>query len=157
MSFQPRGHFGLIGFEVLLTGGSYLEPHSYPEAYAYAACMALDEAMRRAAPVVVEPYTGIVLVVELDDLVWTIKGLRDLLGEVHATQTVTNVARLTMDVPVQLLGKVRWMGLRIKRQFPLASEKQYRPLLTSRADRAPSDDLANGLDPAAGPYLTSLG
>jgi hypothetical protein len=139
--FQPRGHFGLIGFEVRLTGGSYLEPHSYPEAYAHAACMALDEAFRRAGRVVVERYTGILLVIDLDDLVWSIKALRNLLGEVHASQTVTNVARLRMDVPVQLLGKIRSMGLRIERQFPLPSEKRYRPLLTSEAGHTSPGDL----------------
>lgn len=140
-AFPPRNHLSLIGCEVRLMGGSYLNRHSYPEAYAHAAHMAFDEAFHQAGPMVVEPYTGIEFVVDLEDLVWTVKVLHDLLGELHTTQRVTQVVQLRTDVPVRLVGKIRSMGMHISKQLPLPRDRRYRPLLAPRDDSAFSGDL----------------
>ena len=138
---QPRSHLALIGFEVRLMGGSYLDRHSYPEAYAHAACMAFDEAFHQAGPMIVEPYTGVSLLVEFDDLVWTVKALSAMLGEMHTTQRVTNVVHLKVDVPVRLVGAIRSLGMRVTQQFPIPSDERYRPILTPRTGDALPDDL----------------
>jgi elongation factor G len=138
---EPRSHLGLVGFEVRVIGGNYLDRHSYPEAYAHAARMAFDDALHCACPMIVEPYIGVSLVVELDDLVWTIKALGAMLGEVHTTQRVTDVVRLNIDVPVRLVGTIRSMRMRIIRQFPIPSDDRYRPILTPRTGDVLPDDL----------------
>lgn len=139
---EPRSRLALIGFEVCVVGGSYLNCHSYPEAYAHAACMAFDEALHRASPIIVEPYTGVSLLVELEDLVWTVKALGALLGEMHTTQRVTNVVHLQVDVPVRLVGTIRSMGMRVTKQFPVPNDERYRPIFTPRT----GDVLPDGLD-----------
>jgi translation elongation factor EF-G len=138
---EPRGHLGLIGLEARLTGGSYLDHHSYPEAYAHAARMAFDEAFHRACPMIVEPYIGVSLLVEFNELVWILKALRDLLGEAQTTQRVTDVVHLKVDLPVRLVETVRSMGIRIMKQFPVPSDERYRPLVTPRTGDAPPDVL----------------
>ena len=138
---EPRSHLELVGFEARVIGGTFLDHHSYPEAYALAACMAFDEAFHRASPMVVEPYIGVSLVVEFDDLVWTIKALGALLGEMQTTQRVTDVVRLNVDVPMRLVGTIRSMGMRITRQFPIPSDDRYRPILTARTGDVLPDDL----------------
>lgn len=55
----PVRGFPLRNLEVLLIGGSFLERYSYPEAFAYAAHMAFDDAMQHAEPVVTEPWVGV--------------------------------------------------------------------------------------------------
>src|SRR4051794_32506903 len=68
----PVRYLPLVGVEVRLTGGSYLPRHSYPEACAIAACMAYDEAMRVAGPLIVEPYVGVRLLMEKGSLQRTV-------------------------------------------------------------------------------------
>jgi elongation factor G len=139
---QSRGRLQLIGLEVRVTGGSYLERHSYPEAFAHAACMAFDEALHRACPVIVEPYIGVSLSVEFEKLVRTMKTLGALLGEMRTTQRVTDVLYLKLDVPVRLVGAIRSMGMRITQQFPVPSAERYRPILTPKTGDAIPDDLS---------------
>lgn len=139
--FEPRSHLRLIGLEARVIGGSFLDRHSYPEAYAHAAHMAFDDALHRACPMIVEPYIGVSLVVELDDLVWTIKALGALLGEMQTTQRVTNVVHLKVDVPMRLVGTIRSMGIRITKQFSIPSDGRYRPILTPRTGDVLPDDL----------------
>jgi elongation factor G len=139
---QPRGRPQLIGLEARLTGGSYLERHSYPEAFAHAACMAFDEALHLACPMIVEPYVGVSMLVELDNLVWTMKTLGALLGEMQTTQRVTNAVYLKVDVPVRLVGTIRSMGMHITQQFPIPSDERYRPILTPKTGDAIPDDLS---------------
>ena len=138
---EPRSHLRLIGLEAHVMGGSFLDRHSYPEAYAQAARMAFDEALHRACPLIVEPYIGVSLVVELYNLVWTTKALGALLGEMQTTQRVTNVVHLKVDVPVRLVGTIRAMGLSVTKQFPVPRDKRYRPILTPRTGDALPDDL----------------
>lgn len=128
---RPARHLPLIGIEVRLTGGSYLPRHSYPEASAIAAGMAFDEALRRAAPFVVEPYVGIHLLVELHALNWTVKRLAGLLGTVRGTHTVTDVVRLEVEIPARLQQAVKSaLHLRVLETYPLATDQRYRPLIT---------------------------
>jgi elongation factor G len=138
---EPRSHLRLIGLEAHVIGGSFLDRHSYPEAYALAAGMAFDDALHRACPMIVEPYIGVSLVVELDKLVSTTKALGALLGEMRTTQRVTNVVHFKVDVPVRLVGTIRSMGLHVTQQFPIPSDKRYRPILTPRTGDALPDDL----------------
>ncbi len=90
---------------------------------------------------IVEPYIGVSLVVELDKLVSTTKALGALLGEMRTTQRVTNVVHFKVDVPVRLVGTIRSMGLHVTQQFPVPSDKRYRPILTPRTSDALPDDL----------------
>jgi elongation factor G len=135
------GHFPVVGFEVRLTGGSYLTRHSYPEACATAACMAYDEALARGAPFVVEPYVGVRLLVELDALNATIKRLAGLLGQVRATHTVTDIVRLEVEIPARLCDALK-SSLRLRHldTFPLAKDLHYRPLVTPSEGSSRSGD-----------------
>lgn len=90
--------------------------------------MAFDEAMRCAAPLIVEPYTRVSLLVEFDALARTIRALSALLGEVHTSYRVTDIARLDVQIPVRLLEEVRSMGLRIFSMSSLPKELQYQPV-----------------------------
>jgi hypothetical protein len=142
-----RGRHGLlplIGFEVRLTGGTYLAPYSYLEACAIAASMAYDEALLRAGLFVVEFYAGIRLFVEIDALSRTIRTLRDLLGEVRATSTVTKIVQLDVEIPVRLCGAVKAaLGLRVLNMIPLPKDQQYQPLASAAQD---PHGLSGGFD-----------
>jgi elongation factor G len=128
----PVARLPLVGIEVRLTGGTYLPRHSYPEACAIAASMAYDEALRRASPFVVEPYVGIRLLVENNSLQWKVKTLTSLLGEVHAIHSVTDVARLEVEIPVRLQYAVKSaLRLGMLDTFALPKDRQYRSLSTS--------------------------
>lgn len=118
-------HVALIGFEVRLTGGAYLPRYSYPEACAVAACMAFDEALRRAAPEIVETYVRVSLRVEFDALVWTLKALATLVGELRSTQRFTNVVHLDLEVPARLLKEIQSLGV-VRVSF-LPRNLQYQP------------------------------
>jgi elongation factor G len=134
-------HLPLIGFEVRLMSGTYLPRHSYPEACAIAACMAFEEAVQRAAPMVVELYTGISLLIEFDALSWTTRALGAVLGELRSTQRVTDVVRLELEVPVRLLKEIQAMGLRVVRVFPLPRDMQYQPVSERGAARGAFPDF----------------
>lgn len=140
----PVRRLPLIGLEVRLTGGSYLPRHSYPEACAIAGCMAYDEAMQGAAPLVVEPYVGVRLLVEKGSLQRTVDTLAALLGEVRAIHSVTDVAWLDVEIPARLLHAVR-LALRLPfvETFPLSKDQQYRPL---SAPPKAADDFSDLLD-----------
>jgi elongation factor G len=138
----PVRYLPLIGFEVRLMGGSYLPRHSYPEACAIAACMAYDEAMRRAGPVLVEPYVGVRLLVETGSLQRTVDALTALLGEVRAIHSVTDVAWLEVQIPTRLQRAVRSeLRLPFLETFPLPKEQQYRPLSGSAVETNHFSDL----------------
>ena len=137
-----RSHLELIGFESRVMGGNYLNRHSYPEAHMQAAYMAFDEALRRACPLIVERYVGVLLLIALDDLVWVTKTLCDLLGELHTTQRVTNVVQLKINVPLRLVGRIRSLGIQIAKQFPLPSEKRYQSVLMPGTSNLLPDDLS---------------
>lgn len=125
---NPQYRLPFIGFEVRLTGGTWLPRYSNPETCAIAAGMAFEEALRRAAPVIVEPYTCVSILVGLDALAWTIRALGALLGELRTTYRVTETVRLDAEVPVRLLDEVQALGLRIFNMTPLAKELQYQPV-----------------------------
>jgi elongation factor G len=128
----PVARLPLLGVEVRLTGGTYLPRHSYPEACAIAASMAYDEAMRRAAPFAVEPYVGVRLLVENNGLQRNLKTLTDLLGRVRAVHSVTDVARLEVEIPVRLQNAVKSaLRLRFLEIFPLPKDQRYRPVAES--------------------------
>ena len=125
--FDTGHHLRLpfIGFEVRLTGGSWLPRYSNPEACAKAACMAYEEALRQASPMIVEPYTRVSLLVGFDSLGWTIQALSALIGELRTTYRVTDIVRLDAEVPVRLLEEVQSLGLRVFSLSPLPKETQY--------------------------------
>lgn len=128
----PVGHLPLIGMEVRLTDGTYLPRYSYPEACATAASMAYDEALRGACPFVVEPYVGIRLLIGNNALQWTISTLGALLGEVRAIHSITDVARLEVEIPVRLQHAVKSaLQLSLLETFALQKDQQYRPLRSS--------------------------
>lgn len=121
-----------VGIEVRLIGGTYLPRHSYPEACATAACMAYDEALRGAGSLVVEPYVGIRLLIENNSLQRTVRALTALLGEVRAVHSITDVARLEVEIPVRLQHAVESaLGLPLLETFVLPRDQQYRPTRSS--------------------------
>jgi elongation factor G len=138
----PVRYLPLIGFEVRLAGGSYLPRHSYPEACAIAACMAYDEAMQMAGPVIVEPYVGVRLLVEKYSLQRTVDTLTALLGEVRAIHSVTHVARLEVEIPSRLQHAVQSaLRLPFLDMFPLPKDQQYRPVSASAKESGGFSDL----------------
>jgi elongation factor G len=140
----PVRRLPLIGVEVRLTGGSYLPRHSYPEACAMAACMAYNEALQGAGPLVVEPYVGVRLLVEKGSLQRTVDTLTALLGEVRAIHSVTDVAWLDVEIPARLQGAVRSaLRLPFVETFLLPKDQQYRPLSESAKE---SGNLSDFLD-----------
>jgi elongation factor G len=135
-------HMPLNGFEVRLTGGSYLDRHSYPAACAIAACMAYDQAMHKAGLLVVEPYVGIRLVIEHKSLEWTVKTMAALLGEVRAVCTINDVMRLQAEIPMRYLDSVKSaLRLQYLESFPLPQEQRYRPVFASANNSGDFSDL----------------
>jgi elongation factor G len=74
MERGPARGYPLIGLEVRLLSATHLPAYSHPEAFAAVACMALDEALIYAQPIVIEPWVGLCLRVERHALTATLDG-----------------------------------------------------------------------------------
>lgn len=129
----PIAYLPMHGLEVQLLGGTYLECHSYPGAFAIAASMAFDDALTRALPVVLEPWTMLRLRVEEDALTGVLEKLTRLIGLVHASISApisqSQIFILDVEVPVRLFRTIcQTLGLRHTQTFALPASRQYRPL-----------------------------
>lgn len=134
----------LIGMEARLMGGSHLPNYASPAAFASAACMAYDEALPRAVPVLVEPWIGLALRLRpSDDLPSGLKRLIPILTQMRISATEKDKTMQRIEVPLRLLTTIqeacRPMGVRT---FPLPPHFQYRPF----------DAYLAGLEPSRG-YL----
>lgn len=90
--------------------------------------MAFEEALHRAARMIVEPYTGICLRVDFEALSGTVRTLASVPGALRITQRSTEHVELEIEVPSRLVREIRAMGLRIVKVFPLHNEMQYQPV-----------------------------
>lgn len=125
----PIAHLPMHGLEVRLLGGTYLECHSSPEAFAIAASMAFDDALTLALPVVLEPWTMLRLRVEDDVLTSVLQKLTRLVGLVNASISQSEIFVLDVEIPVRLLRPIcQTLGLRYPRTSALPASRQYRPL-----------------------------
>jgi hypothetical protein len=82
---------------------------------------------------IVEAYTGICLLVDVEALSWTIRALAAVPGAMRITQRSTELVQLELEVPVRLVKEIRAMGLRIAKVFSLPKDIQYQPVFERRA------------------------
>jgi hypothetical protein len=72
------------------------------------------------------------LLIGNNELQWTISTLGALLGEVRAIHSITDVARLEVEIPVRLQHAVKSaLQLSLLETFALQKDQQYRPLRSS--------------------------
>ena len=132
----PTAHHPMRGVEVRLLEATHLPPHSYPEAFAMAAGMAFDEALFAASPVILEPWIGLRIHVQQDELADAIAALVLLLGKVDASVTYSDAFILNVETPNRLLTRAcQMVGPRHTETFALPASREYRPMQASR----PSD------------------
>ena len=137
----PIRGFPMIGLQVRLLAATYLPAYSYPEAFAAAASMALDEAMIHASPIVTEPWVGLRLRVEDHALSATLDTLTKLLGLVRAEISRGAHFLLETEVPARLNRRVASaLGLVLLDTYPLPEAKRYRPL-SGPLDQETSQDV----------------
>jgi elongation factor G len=140
MHHGPVRGYPLIGIEVRLLSATYLAAYSYPDAFATVACMAFDEALIHAAPLVVEPWIGARLRVEDHALAPTFATLTKFTGQVRAEVSLGQDFIVRTELPLRLRSKVRAaLGLRSFETFLLPETQRYRPASAS-ASQEPDDD-----------------
>jgi elongation factor G len=129
MDRGPIHGFPMIGLEVRLLAATYFPAYSYPEAFAAAASMALDEAMIQASPMVVEPWIGLRLRVEDQALSATLNTLTKFLGLVRAEISFGTYFVLDTEIPATLKQRVASaLGLSRPETYGLPKSECYRPL-----------------------------
>ncbi len=140
MDRGPIHGFPLTGLEARVIAATHLPAYSYPEAFAAAASMALDEAMIHASPVVLEPWVGVRLRVEDHALSATLDTLTKFLGLVTAEISLGGYFLFDTEIPVRLKRTVASaLGLARLDTYPLAEARRYRPL-SGPLDREISQD-----------------
>ncbi len=129
MNRGPRYGFPMIGLEVRLLAATHLPVYSHPDAFAAVACMALDEAMIHAAPVVLEPWVGLRLHVEDHALSTTLETLSKFLGSVRADISLGAHFVLDTEIPARLKQRIASaLGVTRLVTHPLDEAKKYKPL-----------------------------
>jgi translation elongation factor EF-G len=94
--------FPCCGFSIRITGGTYLAPYSYPEAFANVARMALEDGLLRGMRVVVEPWCEIVLRTPGHWLEGLSRKLHQLLGETTLDlRTGLSTFEMTLSLPAR--------------------------------------------------------
>jgi translation elongation factor EF-G len=119
------------GFSIRVIGGTHLARYSYPAAFAIVAGMALEDSLRRAMRVVVEPWCEVVLRTQGQWLEALSRRIHQTLGETALTvRTGTSSLELTLSLPVR-------EALPLKQSFPAEavqilsncpSTPRYRPV-----------------------------
>jgi translation elongation factor EF-G len=127
-------------FRIRVIGGTYLARHSYPEAFAIVAGMALEDGLRRAMRVVVEPWCEVVLRTQGQWLETLSRRIHQILGETALTvRTGTSSLELTLSLPVREV-------LPLKQSFPAeavqifsnsSATPRYRPVPQRRLPSLP--------------------
>jgi elongation factor G len=129
MDRGPIHGFPMIGLEVRLLAATHLPAYSYPDAFAAVACMALDEAMIHASPVVLEPWVGLRLHVEDHSLSTTLDTLTKFLGSVRADISLGAYFVLDTEIPARLNQRIASaLGVMRLVTYPLDEAKRYKSL-----------------------------
>jgi elongation factor G len=138
----PIRGFPLIGLEVRLLAATYLPAYSYPDAFAAAASMALDEAMIHASPIILEPWVRLRLRVESDALSATFDMLTKFLGAVRTEISLADYFLLDTEIPVRLKSRVAFaLGLARPDTYQLPEGSRYRTLSGPLEPPAPHSAL----------------
>jgi translation elongation factor EF-G len=122
----------MIGLEVCMLGATFLPKYSYPEAFARAASMALDEAVRSASPILIERWSGFVLKVDSNAVKETLETLTVVLGEVPASvsfNTLNQYFVIRAQAPVRQLPMFKeLLHLQRLETYLLPEEQRYRKM-----------------------------
>jgi translation elongation factor EF-G len=142
----PIQRYPMIGMEVTMLGATFLPKYSYPEAFARAASMAFDEAVRGASPIVIERWSGFVLKVDSNAVKETLETLTVVLGEVPASisfNTLKQCFVIRAQAPVRLLPMFKEvLHLQRLETYLLPEEQRYREMTElPPKDRPPSTPL----------------
>jgi hypothetical protein len=109
-----------------------LPRYSYPEAFARAASMAFDEAVRGASPIVIERWSGFILKVDPNAVKETLETLTVVLGEVPASISFNALQQcfvIRAQAPVRLLPMFKEVFyLRRLETYLLPEEQRYREM-----------------------------
>ena len=125
----PLCRLPMWGVSIVCVAGTYLERFSYPEAFAVAARMALDDAFARAKPIVMEPWTGALLRVDRRALGSVLDTLSSLLGTFQVEVVRQDFFTLRLQFPLRLAPAVQSaFQLRRLERIPLPPEQAYRPV-----------------------------
>jgi translation elongation factor EF-G len=142
----PIHCYPMIGLEVRMLGATFLPKYSYPEAFARAASMAFDEAVRGASPIVIERWSGFILKVDPNAVKETLETLTVVLGEVPATISFNALKQcfvIRAKAPVRLLSMFKEVFyLRRLETYLLPEEERYREMTElPPKERPPSSPL----------------
>ena len=128
----PIHGYPMIGLEVRMLGATFLPKYSYPEAFARAASMAFDEAVRGASPIMIERWCGFILKVDPNAVKETLETLTLVLGEVPASISFNALKHcfvIRAQAPVRLLSMFREIfNLRRLETYLLPEDQLYREM-----------------------------
>jgi translation elongation factor EF-G len=129
----PIHCYPMIGLEVRMLAATFLPKYSYPEAFARAASMAFDEAIRGASPIVIERWSGFILRVDPNAVKETLETLTGVLGEVPASISFSTSKQyfvIRAQAPVRLLSMFKEVfTLRRLETYLLPEDQQYREMI----------------------------
>ncbi len=140
LSRGPLQRLPMWGLEVEVIGGTFYDRFSHPRAFAAAARMALDDGLRRACPVLAEPWLGARLRVDEGAVSRVLAGLTDILGILDAKIMRGPHFVVEAQLPERLSEVVRMkFALSSLETFQLPPALQYRPMtLPIPGDAEPS-------------------
>jgi translation elongation factor EF-G len=122
----------MIGLEVSMLEATFLPKYSYPEAFARAASMAFDEAVRGASPIVIERWSGFILKVDPNAVKETLETLTVVLDEVPASISFNALKQcfvIRAQAPVRLLPMFKEVFyLQRLETYVLPQDQQYREM-----------------------------
>jgi translation elongation factor EF-G len=144
----PTHSYPMIGLEVRMLEATFLPKYSYPEAFARAASMAFDEAVRGASPIVIERWSGFVLKVDSNAVKETLETLSVVLGEVPASISFNALKQcfvIRAQAPVRLLPMFKEVFYPQRLEtYLLPEEQRYRKMTKlppkERPPTTPLDD-----------------
>jgi Elongation factor G, domain IV len=142
----PIHSYPMSGLEVRMLGATFLPKYSYPEAFARAASMAFDEAVRGASPIVIERWSGFILKVDPNSVKKTLETLTVVLGEVPASISFNASKQcfvIRAQAPVRLLSMFKEVFyLRRLETYLLPEDQCYREMSElPPKERPPSSSL----------------
>ena len=141
LSRGPLERLPMWGVEVAVIGGTFHDRFSHPGAFAAAARMAFDDGLRRACPVLAEPWVGARLRVDQSAISRVLAGLTAILGILDAKISRGPHFVVEAQLPERLSEAVRKkFALASLETFQLPPALQYRPVtgpLTEDAEPSP--------------------
>ena len=125
----PVAHLPMHGVEVRVIAGTHLPKFSYPEAFGIVACMAFDEAMLSASPIVVEPWICMRMRLDAGSISEAFTMLTRLLGRVQTSVSVSDSFFLEVEIPQRIVSRIRVaLNLPESKVFCMPATSEYRQL-----------------------------